>query len=77
MARQIPGTAAFTMTTREVAALCFVHPQTIRVWEKKGLISPALRISPGIYMSRRRWLPWQVKEIIELSNRSTWKLNPR
>ena len=49
--------------TNDIAELCFVHPQTIRVWEKQGLIPKAERRG-----MRRWWTKEQADEIVRFSD---------
>lgn len=61
------------MRIGKVAALCGVSGQTIRNWEKAGLITPARR-SPSNY---RYWLPAEVEEIQSFAFRSFRKTQER
>ena len=61
--------------TNEVAALCMVHPQTIRVWEGLGLIPQAERLGAARTVikegtvCRRRWTEEQAETIRRFSDK--------
>lgn len=50
---------------RAIADLCFVHQQTIRVWESKGWIPKAQRD----LLNNRWWTKEQAEEIRKFSDK--------
>lgn len=52
-----------TLSVAEVAALCAVHPNTIREYERKGLLK-AVRVMPG---GKGRWYSPEAVEALRKS----------